>query len=416
VFEIQEDDSDKTANGHPEETANDHPDETANDHPDETDNGHPVIDLTTLDSNESLQSHPRASCLSSSLTRQQFGDIDIPSLMRSAITKKDIKGIFGKCSGHTDPFELTHRPPESAVRWAEEVVRKIRRGKRATAVQIGNLGIFTPTGIEILRKYCEVSQIKHQINEEKVWLDSDDGLTCPEIEGITKMLWDSNITATILSSGAKSIDVASFATLANERYLDNFIINFVILKYLQDQDDMQIIYLPSEAFTWLKSSDKKFIVDNIEQAIIESKVHATGNVQLMVVPVHMNGCHWGLVVVDFLNARLLFDDGMKWQPRRSPLAEVQQLLDNTQRLIPNDMNLATKFWNQNSNFERFGMPLQMTGTTQGAGSCGVGVILSARDFIQRTHLPMFNWNFNDMSRQRKNICLNIVEWSKTHHL
>ncbi|KAK3741668.1 hypothetical protein QZH41_016248 [Actinostola sp. cb2023] len=97
--ETANDHPDETANDHPEETANDHPDETANDHPDETDNGHPVIDLTTLDSNESLQSHPRASCLSSSLTRQQFGDIDIPSVMRSAITKKDIKGsgTFGIC-------------------------------------------------------------------------------------------------------------------------------------------------------------------------------------------------------------------------------------------------------------------------------------------------------------------------------
>jgi len=109
----------------------------------------------------------------------------------------------------------------------------------------------------------------------------------------------------------------------------------------------------------MKRSDKKFILDNTEQAIIESKVHATENVHLMVVPVHMNGCHWGLVVVDFLNARLLFDDGMKWQPRRSLLAEEQQLLDITQRLRLNGMSLSSTFWSQKSNFERFGMPVQI---------------------------------------------------------
>lgn len=72
-------------------------------------------------------------------------------------------------------------------------------------------------------------------------------------------------------------------------------------------------------------------------------------------------------MVDFLNERILFDDGMKWQPRRSLLAEVQQLLDFL-RVRPMDNNLSTKFWNQKTNFERFGMPLQMTGTTQGTGT------------------------------------------------
>ncbi|KAK3736685.1 hypothetical protein QZH41_002263 [Actinostola sp. cb2023] len=107
--------TDNTANGHPgtDNTANDHPgtDNTANDHPgtDNTTNGHPgsvntandhpqyqnatspVIDLTTLDSNESLQSYPHATCLSSSITRQHYEDIDIPGVMRSPITKKDVK-------------------------------------------------------------------------------------------------------------------------------------------------------------------------------------------------------------------------------------------------------------------------------------------------------------------------------------
>lgn len=44
---------------------------------------------------------------------------------------------------------------------------------------------------------------------------------------------------------------------------------------------------------------------------------------------------------------------------------------------------SSLFWASADDFERFGMPSQIDchQTGQGTGSCGVGVILSARDFI-----------------------------------
>lgn len=49
----------------------------------------------------------------------------------------------------------------------------------------------------------------------------------------------------------------------------------------------------------------------------------------------------------------------------------------------------------------------------GAGSCGVGVIMAARDFLERgpSCINSFAWRYSDMDLHRKNLMLQILDWA-----
>ena len=140
--------------------------------------------------------------------------------------------------------------------------------------------------------------------------------------------------------------------------------------------------------------------------------------QLILCPLHMNGSHWGLVVIDLLNGKLLFDDGYKLQPDSSVLANMKSLLDIFQQLRPGALCFGNTFWSSIDQFERFGMPSQheCARTGQGTGSCGVGVILAARDFLYKGvtgAVYQFGWKYTQMRLLRKQLMLQILKWGSS---
>lgn len=51
---------------------------------------------------------------------------------------------------------------------------------------------------------------------------------------------------------------------------------------------------------------------------------------------------------------------------------------------------------------------------QGSGSCGVGVILAARDFIFKgasNALHQFGWSYTQMRKLRKQLMIQIINWA-----
>lgn len=55
---------------------------------------------------------------------------------------------------------------------------------------------------------------------------------------------------------------------------------------------------------------------------------------------------------------------------------------------------------------------QQPGTGVGAGSCGVGVILAARDFLEGAPAvnPNFRWAFGEMNRFRIEMMVKVKSW------
>ena len=232
------------------------------------------------------------------------------------------------------------------------------------------------------------------------------------------MLWNHRVGETILRAGQKSVDVGSFSTLVGERYmyLDNFVIDAAILPYLQDGQDQvgsKALYLLSETHTWLNTNNEPFINRKLQEVLAVSR---KSEFDLLLLPLHINGSHWGLVVIDLLCRQLLFDDGFKLKPATSVLTTIKRILDVFHQLLPGSLCLSNFFWTSANAFERFGMPSQhdcgVSG--EGTGSCGVGVILAARDFIFKGvdgTISQFEWQYTEMRHLRKKLMIQILKWA-----
>ena len=57
----------------------------------------------------------------------------------------------------------------------------------------------------------------------------------------------------------------------------------------------------------------------------------------------MNQSHWGLIAIDLVGKKLLFDDGYKLQSDSSILPSMKYLLDVLHELRPNGQCLAVHF-------------------------------------------------------------------------
>jgi hypothetical protein len=368
----------------------------------------PVTTNANKSSSPSI-ANERRSALSSTLARIQFANIDIPPISITLSSQRNIKPIFGNFLP-TDPFSLLKRPSETAVDCAEKAFRQKSKGKAARGVEIKSHGHFSRDGLTVLRKYCEIAEVKSKICDEENWLDrQNDGISFADTNSIKDLLWNNSLTTTVLQAGHKSIDVSSFSTLVKERYLDNFVIDTIITKYNQECKSGTTLYLPSEVHTWLKSDDKQFIIDKLALVLNSLTIIKLSQILL---PLHMNDCHWGLIAIDLINQKIYFDDGYRLKTEPSLIQDVKKLLTLLKNLIPNIETLSdVKF------YERFGMPYQgdLDSSGQGAGSCGVGVILSARDFIWSgipATLGQFNWNFRTMRLYRKQLMTQIISWAK----
>lgn len=89
---------------------------------------------------------------------------------------------------------------------------------------------FSRDCIAFLRKFCDIASIRALIRTEERWLNqgNPDGVSVAETYAITEVLGNRRVTETVLQGYQKSIDVSSFSTLVEDRYLDNFVIDVTI--------------------------------------------------------------------------------------------------------------------------------------------------------------------------------------------
>ena len=377
-----------------------------------------VVDLTDCSPPGTLSSEIDAWLRSiSTLTRREVGNINVPQVSVTASHASHVISVFGAACNDTNPLLLHERPPERLVNEAEKALRSKEGQPCPAGVTISNLGTFSRDGIAVLRKFCDIANIRALIRTEERWLDqaNSDGLSMAEIYAITEVLWNRRVTETVLQGCQKSIDVSSFSTLVEERYLDNFVIDVTISWFLKDLKGSKTIYLPSEMHSWLKTNDSHFVQQKLQE-ILSSATEE--EFDLLLCPLHMSQSHWGIIVVDLIGKKLYFDDGYRWQPDNSVLPSMKFVLDVFQQLRPHSHCFSGSFWVSVVNFERFGMPSQRDchKTGQGTGSCGVGVILAARDFILKGAIGavnQFDWQYTQMRHLRKQLMIQIIKWASS---
>ena len=317
-----------------------------------------VIHLDLTNSTDSTMSSGNSAWLTmiSNLTRKQLSNISVPQVSVNPFQSTSIVSVCGLFN-ETDPLELHERPPEIVLEQADKIIGKKQGNGYPTGVVIPKLGTFSRTGITILKKFCKISSLKALIHSEERWLDENsDGLSMAEMWAIKEVLWNQGENKTVLKVGDKSTDVASFSTLVGERYLDNFVIDVSILCFLQDfKGRSKALYLPSETHTWLNTSNSGFIHRKLCEVLFTSK---ESEYDLLLCPLHMNQSHWGIIVIDLLHRKLMFDDGCQCQPDSSVLPSMKRMLDVLRQLSPDAHCFRNSFWASVDSFERFGMPSQ----------------------------------------------------------
>lgn len=118
-----------------------------------------------------------------------------------------------------------------------------------------------------------------------------------ELTLLQDVLWNQPPTSTILRFESKSIDIILFCDLAEERYIDGFIIDVSISKYIEASTTLgreDTLYFPTEFFQWMQVGDRAFKLGKLKARAL--RVAVLENLQQILVPVYMTN-HWGLIYV-----------------------------------------------------------------------------------------------------------------------
>ena len=160
----------------------------------------------------------------------------------------------------------------------------------------------------------------------------------------------------------------------------------------------------------MKAIDKNFKKKRVSRTVSELKNFNT--LQQMLVPVHMPN-HSSLIYIDLLNMEMYFDYGLRYVLPFTALPTTKDLLELLTEMHPSHATLQTKFWVNCNHFKLFGMPYQRANDSKmvGARSCGIGVIMAARDFLEKgpSCINSFKWKYSDMDLHRKNLLLHILD-------
>ena len=377
----------------------------------------PPPPLTSEISPSCLSDSPsRCDVFSASCSREQLLTCNLPpvdcsvTVQQTMLVRVPVNFIF------TDVATLGKRPPKCVVTQAVDLMTQSKRADSASSntvnleeddntigVSIGKLGVFSRAGLGQLEWLVEVAAMRYNVQEEKRWLmETPDNLDDRTRNSIVHLLNKFPLNYLVTKEGKYSVDVRAFSKLALERYIDDTIIDAAIARMQRQYNSKEsVLCLPAHTITWLDTGDRSFI----HQCFREHLQNVNpGSLKLVLVPVNMDNAHWGLMVIDIKSKNAYFDDGLMWAA--PSISYVHLILRELNTKFPDCASFSLKDWLEVKTFKRFGMPRQPTdGKITGSGSCGIGVILSAQDFIRSDQLGSvsLSWSFDQMTVHRKEV-------------
>lgn len=337
----------------------------------------------------------------------------IPKIASRSLSAQ-LKPVYGN-PPISDPFSIAERPCESDIQKANKIIHDERKaGRNPSGVEIQGIGQFAENALPILQRFCAIADTYHRVSAEADWLSQ---MMCSpgDLVQLQDALWHHPASQPILKHGNKRLDTTSFSDLVEERYIDSFVIDICISKFLEESKESGnnfTVYFPTEFYDWMSSNDKQFQQHQLGERL--KLLRNIDDLKQILVPVYMPS-HWGLIFVDVANRMLYFDDGLNSNAPRLALASVKRSLELLLEMYPCHTSLQTRFWREYLGFQRFGMPSQTPINSKmiGVGSCGIGVIMAAKDFILKGPLVIhnFQWRYCDMDLHRKQLMMQILNWS-----
>ena len=371
-------------------------------------------DMQTSSSDEN--SHQRSQLLSLMSTAKTRAELaSLACLIPPVHSSFSCTEVTSDCVVYTNPYCLSKRPCESVVERAQTLLSNERRkGSNPTGVVINGIGHFSVHGLSVLKQFSSISETKCKVTAEAQWL-SQVTSSPGELTLLQNILWNSPTRIPLLRSGQKVIDIISFSDLCEERYIDCFLVDVCISKFVEEariQGGDETLFLPTDFFQWMQTDDRTFKLSQLTAKT--SQMSKFNDLKQILIPVYMVN-HWGLIYLDLANQELYFDDGLASHVPPTTLPHVKEALEFLLELHPCHPYLQTKFWHSCKTFSRFGMPSQMPVDKKmiGSGSCGIGVIMAARDFIRigSSNVNNILWRYCNMDTYRKELMLQILRWA-----
>ena len=139
--------------------------------------------------------------------------------------------MYGKPS-NSDPFSLAECPCDGDIQWALELLAgETKAGKEPIGTEIGGMEGFSERALLILKRFCMIREVYRKVSSEDIWLSQMKFSPGDRIK-LESALWHNSATIPILRSGKKGIDPSSFSDLVEEHYIDRFVLDNCINKFL----------------------------------------------------------------------------------------------------------------------------------------------------------------------------------------
>ena len=349
----------------------------------------------------------RACATSKTSTRGQLSSYNLPPVIQIADDKIELVYCPERLS---NPLKLSFRPSEFAVRKGYRLINHASGYESDDedldiAVKFGDLGVFDTRAMDIWIKASSAASIKSRVKEEERWLQSSNGvLTDTQIKEVASLLFDSEPEQEILRVNDVIVDANDLSSLAAERFVTGFVIDVLCLKFCEEAimaKDSQSLYLPSFTQTWASCGSIPYLKSKLKPYVSGRNL---SEVQWILTPIHVNGNHWGLLCINMVLREVFYDDGLKVNHPSNINEIVQKVFQVISCSPASNLNIPLQI-------KRFGMPTQPP-VGEGCASCGVGVVLAARDFlaVQDSSIPKFHWKFQDMTKHRQKLLYKFVQW------
>ena len=162
----------------------------------------------------------------------------------------------------------------------------------ATGIAIGQLGIFSRTGLRHLEWLGEVVEMQRSVKEEeKSLMQSPDDLDNETREKCLHVLKKCPLNYLVALEGKCSVTVRAFSNLCLERCIDDSVIETTFARlHRQSTCKEAVLCLPVHTMTWLDTGDNKFIRKCFKERLVEVNPEKRS---LVLVPVNLSGTHWG---------------------------------------------------------------------------------------------------------------------------
>lgn len=121
-----------------------------------------------------------------SATRLQLANLEIP--MVAAIDKSDV-WLQQMPFNPVDPFLMRERPSDSIVKHCQFLLNQSQaQDRNRIGIFIKGYGVLDGNGVRVLKRFCEIAEMRKEVRNEEVWLAKDDGMSEEELSSIKSAL------------------------------------------------------------------------------------------------------------------------------------------------------------------------------------------------------------------------------------